>query len=199
MPRPTGDHDARRREIAEAVLRVIESRGFTGLTLRSVAAELGASTGVVTHYFATKHDLTAFALQLLARSVDERRRPPAAPGLPTLRMLVHGMLPMGAAATTANRVWISSWDAALADPTSTASLADTYADSRARIADAIRDGQDAGEIVSRDSEQLAAGIHAFALGLAIQAIIDPAAFPAERLMALADDLLDALSTAPVTH
>ena len=42
MPRPPGDHAARRHDIAQAVLRVLATRGFAGLTMRAVAAELDA-------------------------------------------------------------------------------------------------------------------------------------------------------------
>ncbi len=192
MPRPTGDHDARRRDIAAAVQRVLVARGFAGLTLRAVAAELGASTGVVTHYFATKHDLTAFALELLDHSVAERRRPQAVPGLAALRVLVHGMLPLDADGADANRIWISSWDVVLADPERTAAYAATYADSRTRLAVAIRDAQDVGDLAAGDPLELAAAVQACALGLAVQAVIDPEAFPPARQRALADAYLDGL-------
>jgi AcrR family transcriptional regulator len=51
MPRTKGDHEARRRDVSEAVWRVLVAHGFGGLTMRAVAAELDASTGLLTHYF----------------------------------------------------------------------------------------------------------------------------------------------------
>ena len=38
MPAP-GDHEARRRDVSQAVWRVLAARGFGGLRLRAVAAE----------------------------------------------------------------------------------------------------------------------------------------------------------------
>ena len=163
MPRPLGDHDARRREVAEAVLRVLATRGFAGLTIRAVAAELEATTGVVTHYFATKDELRTFALDVLTRSVNERQRLDATPGMPALRALMLGMLPLAAESARANRIWISSWDVVLADPQLSAAYAETYAQSRARVERAVRCAQDKGEARQGAPDDLAAALHAFTL------------------------------------
>lgn len=83
MPPARGDHDARRRDVSEAVWRVLVARGFGGLTLRAVAAEMGASTGLLTHYFPSKRALLRSALDVLAQRSDERpRRTAPAEGLP---------------------------------------------------------------------------------------------------------------------
>lgn len=70
MPKKV-DHDARRVELAAAVLAVIERDGIEGVTVRRVAAEAGWSRGVVEHYFDTREDLLLFAYRLgLARTRD---------------------------------------------------------------------------------------------------------------------------------
>ena len=51
------DHDERRRELAAAATRVALAAGVDALTVRSVAAEAGVSTGALAHYFSTKDDL----------------------------------------------------------------------------------------------------------------------------------------------
>lgn len=51
------DHDERRREFADAAMRVAMGRGMDALTVRSVAREAGCSTGALAHYFKTKDDL----------------------------------------------------------------------------------------------------------------------------------------------
>src|SRR5262245_15394050 len=56
------DRESRRRDVAEAVWRVLETGGFAGLSMRSVAAEMGATTGLVTHWFGTKDELVDHAL-----------------------------------------------------------------------------------------------------------------------------------------
>ena len=51
------DHDSRREEIAEATWRVIHAQGISGVSIRTVAAEAGISTGSVRHVFPSKTDL----------------------------------------------------------------------------------------------------------------------------------------------
>ncbi|MEE2060962.1 TetR/AcrR family transcriptional regulator [Rhodococcus artemisiae] len=53
MPRLV-DHEVRRREITDAVRRVIVASGLEGVTFQSVAAEAGISVRLVQYYFGTK-------------------------------------------------------------------------------------------------------------------------------------------------
>ena len=192
MPRPPGDHDARRREVSEAVWRVLAAHGFDGLTLRAVAAELGATTGVVTHYFASKRELVAHALTLLDERTAARRHRSVEPGLGSLRTALVDMLPITPDARIANRVWVSSWDVALADDELRAQHAARYAAGRDRLRTHVEAAQRTGTLPPGDPDRLAAGAHAFALGLIVQAVLDPAAFPRARQLALLDDYLAAL-------
>ena len=85
MPRTKGDHEARRRDVSAAVWQVMAARGFAGLTLRAVAAELGATTGLLTHYFPTKRALVEYALDLLEQRTTARPRREAGTGLRLVR------------------------------------------------------------------------------------------------------------------
>ena len=72
MPRKV-DHDQRRRNIVEALLRITSAQGLDAISLREVAHEAGVSMGAVQHYFATKDDMLLFALhQWLRLSVHDR-------------------------------------------------------------------------------------------------------------------------------
>ncbi|UFQ19077.1 MULTISPECIES: TetR/AcrR family transcriptional regulator [Streptomyces] len=193
MPRPKGDHEARRRDVSEAVWRVLAAHGFGGLTMRAVAAELGASTGLLTHYFRTKRDLVAHALDLLERRTEARPRRAAGQGLAAVRAALLDILPLTDEATGGNRVWVSSWDTALADPGLRADHARRYARSRDRLRELIAEAQRLGEIAPGDPERLAAGAQAFVLGLVVQALLDAPAFPASRQIRLVDDHLAALT------
>ncbi|WP_063058206.1 TetR/AcrR family transcriptional regulator [Nocardia sienata] len=55
MPRLV-DHEARRREITDAVRRVIVSGGPAAVTFQTVAAEAGISVRLVQYYFGTKKE-----------------------------------------------------------------------------------------------------------------------------------------------
>ncbi|WP_460739299.1 TetR/AcrR family transcriptional regulator [Microbacterium neimengense] len=179
----------RREDVAAAVWRVLDQAGFAGLSMRAVARELHATTGIVTHYFPSKRELTSFALELLAERSGARERPATARGPADLRSALLDMLPLDSVSQTSNRIWISSWDAALADERHAAEHAERYRASRTKVAGLVADflGVDDrdGERVERVTETL----HSFVLGLTVQAVLDPAAYPLERQIALLDGLL----------
>ncbi|MFI9362494.1 TetR/AcrR family transcriptional regulator [Kitasatospora sp. NPDC053057] len=196
-----GDHDARRSEVSEGVWRVLSTRGFEGLTLRAVAAELGASTGLLTHYFPNKRALLSHALEELDRRSAARPRrmapvdgtPPPPVGLARLRAALLDVLPLDEATEAGNRIWVSSWDVALADPELAAAHAGRYARSRVALTAHVADAQRLGELpAGADPAGLAAGAQAFVLGLVVQSLFAPAEFPAERQIALLDAYLAGL-------
>ncbi|MFI9158486.1 TetR/AcrR family transcriptional regulator [Kitasatospora aureofaciens] len=203
MTPPRGDHDARRSEVSEGVWRVLSTRGFEGLTLRAVAAELGASTGLLTHYFPNKRALLSHALEELDRRsaarprrlapVDGTPTPPV--GLARLRAALLDVLPLDEATEAGNRIWVSSWDVALADPELAAAHAERYARSRVALTAHVADAQRLGELpAAADPAGLAAGAQAFVLGLVVQSLFAPAEFSAERQIALLDAYLAGLVT-----
>lgn len=203
MPRHKGDHEARRREVSGAVWRVLAAQGFGGLTLRAVAAEMGATTGLLTHYFPNKKALVEHALTLLDERRTATRGEPADPadpaepvGLAALRAMLLDTLPSTPQAAADNRIWVSSWDAALADPDLAAGHAARYARSRERIRDRVREAQRLGELPDADPDDLAASLQSFVLGLIVQALFSPREFPPERQTRLLDAHLAALATHP---
>ncbi|HVK25864.1 MAG TPA: TetR/AcrR family transcriptional regulator [Actinokineospora sp.] len=189
MPRHKGDHDARRRDVSAAVWRVLAAHGFRGLTMRAVASEMGATTGLLTHYFPNKKDLVAHALTLLDEHRAARPRPTAPEGFAALRAGLIDVLPLTPRAAASNRVWVSSWDAALADPDFAAGHASRYGRSRERIRDQVRTAQDMGELPPADPDDVAAALQSFTLGLTVQALFSPEEFPADRQIELLDSYL----------
>ncbi|MEV6329482.1 TetR/AcrR family transcriptional regulator [Streptomyces sp. NPDC051909] len=196
MARTKGDHEARRREVSEAVWRVLAAQGFDGLTLRAVAAELGATTGLLTHYFPAKRDLVRHALDLLDERTAARPRRAGGEGLAAVRAALLDILPLDPEATASNRIWVSSWDTALADPALSSDHAARYTRGRTRLAELIATAQSRGELPAGDPARLAAGAQSFALGLVVQALLAPAEFPPERQAGLLDDYLAALAAGP---
>ena len=71
MPKKV-DHDARRREIADALLRLATTEGLESVSLRHVAAEAGISMGAVQHYFRSKDEMLAFAMEYQAQRRERR-------------------------------------------------------------------------------------------------------------------------------
>ncbi|MFV2177541.1 TetR/AcrR family transcriptional regulator [Actinomadura sp. LOL_016] len=193
MPRRKGDHDARRRDVSEAVWRVLAAQGFGGLTLRAVATEMGATTGLLTHYFPNKTDLIAHALTLLDEHRAAQPKHTGPDGLGALRAMLLGILPSTPQSVAGNRIWVGSWDAALAVPDLAAGHAARYARSRERIRDQIRAAQRLGELPPADPDDAAAALQSFVLGLIVQALFDPAEFTPERQARLLDAHLAALA------
>jgi AcrR family transcriptional regulator len=66
------DHEVRRRQIADALLRVAATRGLHATGMREVATEAGVSLRLVQYYFGTKEELLLAAMQHLAVRFAER-------------------------------------------------------------------------------------------------------------------------------
>src|ERR1700684_3087916 len=73
MPKEV-DHDARRRELADAASRVSARTGLSATTLAQVAEESGWSIGSIRYYFPNKDELIASALWRVGERGDERIR-----------------------------------------------------------------------------------------------------------------------------
>jgi AcrR family transcriptional regulator len=104
------DHEERRRTIAEAVVRLVASRGVEAASLRAVAAEAGVSMGAVQHYFTTTDEMLLFALDYgnnllrvrIPRLLAERQ--PATPR-ETFRWFCGLLLPLDDESRTGARLW----------------------------------------------------------------------------------------------
>ncbi|TCN40199.1 TetR family transcriptional regulator [Kribbella orskensis] len=192
MPAKT-DHDARRRDVSAAVWRVLAAQGFGGLTLRAVAAELGATTGLVTHYFPSKQALIVHALEVA--ETHTRALVPSLEGvhgLEALRQALAAVLPLTPEGTEINRVWVSSWDAALADPELRALEKARYKRWRSRLKPLVIEAQNDGDLPTGDPDDLVAALAAFTHGLVVQALFDPRTFPRQRLLAVLGSHLEGL-------
>ncbi|MEO3827675.1 TetR/AcrR family transcriptional regulator [Actinomadura sp. B10D3] len=138
MPRQV-DHDARRRQIAEALLRVAAARGLESASLREVAAEAGISIGRVQHYFASKDRLVMYATGRLRERIEERIRrtveaEPRPPGsLRTLRAILVAFLPLDEDGRADALAGMAFFHRSLNDP----ELADRYRDGRAQATEAV--------------------------------------------------------------
>ncbi|BBY42641.1 TetR family transcriptional regulator [Mycolicibacterium celeriflavum] len=66
------DRDGRRREIAEAVWRIVVRDGVSAVSIRDVAAEAGLAVGSVRHVFSTKAELLQYSMALVHEQARER-------------------------------------------------------------------------------------------------------------------------------
>ncbi|MGW6603052.1 TetR/AcrR family transcriptional regulator [Streptomyces sp. NPDC055036] len=88
------DHEERRTEIAEALVRVAGRRGLHGVGMRDVAAEAGVSLRLVQYYFQTKEKLLLYGLERLAAGLGARvtARLRAAGDSPGPRAVIEALL-----------------------------------------------------------------------------------------------------------
>jgi len=95
MSRPKGDHAERREAIALAAAETIAAHGLKQVTLRDIAAGLGVTTGVLTHYFASKDALVAHTKALVFDRHLARAREAAAgtTGIERIHAVVAELLP----------------------------------------------------------------------------------------------------------
>ncbi|MER8073784.1 TetR/AcrR family transcriptional regulator [Streptomyces sp. NPDC094034] len=88
------DHEERRAEIAEALVRVAGRRGLHAVGMRDVAAEAGVSLRLVQYYFQTKEKLLLYGLERLAAGLGARvtARLRAAGDTPGPRAVIEALL-----------------------------------------------------------------------------------------------------------
>ncbi|MCX2182859.1 TetR family transcriptional regulator C-terminal domain-containing protein [Streptomyces sp. SKN60] len=71
MPKQV-DPEARRREVVDALFRVVVREGLQRASLRNVADEAGLNIGSLRHYFASQQELMRFAMQSMLDRVGAR-------------------------------------------------------------------------------------------------------------------------------
>jgi AcrR family transcriptional regulator len=100
-------YDDRRIEVAKAAWRVIVREGLDRTSMRAIAQELGSSTGVVTHYFRDKEELTLFALEQVFENVLEDMKTCAEgrQGIDKLEQMIFVALPLDVMDRDDWKVW----------------------------------------------------------------------------------------------
>lgn len=90
------DQTGPRHEVARAVWVCIARDGLGRITMRSIAQELGTTTGFLSHYFSNKDEIIAFALDQVVESFISRIEPftEQDPTLERLEMALHEVLPL---------------------------------------------------------------------------------------------------------
>lgn len=188
MPRVV-DHDARRREIAGVAQRLLARDGASGLSLRNIAAEMGGSLTLVTHYYANRHELmtdlaqqTVNTWQASLQDMDEAHQEPR----DRLRTFLAWLLPLNEQGQEEERARVALL-AADHDPDCRAVL--LVFDHSVR--DLLRERL-TGLVPPDRVVALADLLRAFTSGVVVDAVLSPRDWPAERQLALLDTMLTAV-------
>ncbi|WP_017586425.1 TetR/AcrR family transcriptional regulator [Nocardiopsis ganjiahuensis] len=116
------DHEERRRELAEALWRVIASSGPQAVSIRTVAAEAGLSAGALRHYFQTREELLLFAMDLSEERVRRRMAEysltltPEVPMVERAAGFAEQMLPLDETRRAEYRAWEATGTLGAMDP-----------------------------------------------------------------------------------
>ena len=112
------DHEERRRELAEAVWRVILRDGVEGVSVRNVAVEAGWSTGALRHYFAAKEELLAAAAALMEERTRKRLESKHYGDSPreAVRAVICEVLPLDEERREEGALWFAFAARSLVDP-----------------------------------------------------------------------------------
>ncbi|MFJ4189552.1 TetR/AcrR family transcriptional regulator [Kitasatospora sp. NPDC089509] len=171
-PEPVGkpDHEERRRQIAEALLRIADTEGLQSASMRAVATEAGVSLRLVQYYFTTKQGLLLDALarlgtQLQARMqrwIGEARGPRE-----VVTAILSCILPTDAESRRITRTYAAYYALVLSDPeVLERQAAQPPVVLEGFLVKQLRAAQQAGGIApGRDVEMAAAGLLAMVNGL----------------------------------
>jgi AcrR family transcriptional regulator len=178
----------RHQEILQAAARVITARGLADTRISDIAQQCGVSPGLILYYFDSKDRLLVEALThandefYLRLSREMRRVHSARERLERLvELSVPGLLP-DYERLDEWALWIEIWVRALRDPMMAKEREALDRRWRQSIADIIRSGRETGEFPEGiDADDLGLQIGAIIDGLAIQVMMNDAAFSPEKM------------------
>lgn len=190
------DHEERRREIVEALWRVVSRDGAAGVSVRNVAAEAGMPKSSIGHYVGTMPQLLSLAIDELVDYVTSQASPLAGRQLTADQAAeaFAALVPTNAKRRQMSEVWLLLLSQRNAEP----DLAPILTNLNNRVLDGIEAGLQ--ELAreglihpSRANRDEARFLHALVDGLAVQSLTDPEFMPEETVHAILKGQLIELS------
>ncbi|MBT2385506.1 TetR/AcrR family transcriptional regulator [Streptomyces sp. ISL-11] len=188
------DPRARRRAVAEAVLRVVSRDGLEAASLRNVADEAGLAIGSIRHYFSDHDELVIFAMEELVRRIDHRVRAHIdyllAPGpdgdlRARAEELLTEFLPLDEARHEEAVLWTAFATAARVRPGLRPLAVHLQENQLALMERVLRGGQQAGGLrADLDPDTESRRLSALVEGLSFQAVLRPDHYPPRELRRL---------------
>jgi AcrR family transcriptional regulator len=190
------DGDARRRELGEALWRVVLREGIEAASVRKVAAEAGLSKGSLRHVFPSQSELLAFAMRLIVDEVT--RRVEAVDDAGEIRDVVerklHTLLVLDPETRAIFDVWLAFAIRARVDESLRSLRDETHASVRGLCRDSLAVLQAEGKARRElDLECEAERLHALIDGLAMHATLEPELTTPARQVELLSAHLDSLT------
>lgn len=161
--------DDRRTAIVDAALVVMQRRGIAATTVRDVAAEMGTSSGLVHHYYASMDDLLADAFERAAG--DDLRATSAALTAPApVDRLAQFLASYSRGDSETMQLWLDAWADAVRRPALQRTSRRLNEQWHALLVDLIRGGVADGSMTCDDPNASAWRLLSMLDGLALQEV-----------------------------
>lgn len=181
-----------RDQVAEAAWRVILRDGLHNATVRAIAKELNATTGVVTYHFRDKAELLLFALDRLGSAIvrDIDAALAGATGIERIRRILRTTLPLGPREIAGWKLWVSFVGLAMSDKKLREEHQRRLELFNGRLEFEIRALQARGEVASDiDPRHEADVLAALSDGIGLGFVLRPKAYPPEKQWDIVDGYL----------
>jgi len=162
--------DERRAAIVDAALAVMQRRGIAATTVRDVAAEMGTSSGLVHHYYASMDDLLADAFQRAAGDDLRSTRAALTAADPVGRLSEFLASYSRGDDDTTMQLWLDAWADAVRRPALQQTSRRLNEDWHALLVELIDEGVTDGSMTCDDPNAAAWRLLSMLDGLALQGV-----------------------------
>jgi TetR/AcrR family transcriptional repressor of bet genes len=166
------DRQGQREHVTSLAARLVAREGVAALTFRRVAEAAGSSTAIVSTYFDDKRDLLLSTFRAAASRTTVRFEAAISAG-GSLQDCLEAWLPLDEDRLTDWRVILAFWGVAVTDPELAAVQDGHVGRARARVQKLLQ--AERRDDPPAEQERLAQQILALTLGIALQAVFEPAA------------------------
>ena len=190
------DSEQRRRQLAEALWRVVLRDGIEAASVRKVAAEACLSAGSLRHVFPSQSELLAFAMQLVVDEVRGRIADvePSHDVTQAVERRLETLLVLDPETRAVFDVWLAFSTRARVDP----SLRPLRDETHGQVRELCRASVEALGVAGRarpdlDAAREAERLHALVDGLAMHATLDPETTTPNRQVEILNRHLESLA------
>lgn len=181
-----------KQEVAEGAWRVIVRDGLHKASVRAIATELDATTGVVTYHFRDKAELLLFALDRLGAAIlrDMDQALVGAVGVDRIRRILSTTLPLGPKEASGWKLWVSFVGLAMSNRKLREEHQKRLEILNARLAEEIRALQTAGALKADiDARHEADALVALSDGIGLGYVLRPKVYPPDTQWAIVNGYL----------
>ncbi len=188
MPKQV-DQQAQLTRIVQATSTVLATHGIDGLNLRAVAQEVGCTTGLIMHWFASKADLIQAALTHTLAAQNERVARHLAEHPLDVLGAIEEFLPIDEQRQAESRIWIAFIALAMSTPTLLLDHQQRYAIFRQEIIDHLKEINFQGAPLVDVADRILALVD----GICAGATLDPSYWtPKRQRTVLATNIVDVI-------